>query len=123
MLGASGAGQRVRTATGAARHVVTIQAQIVCQFLDIVPVRASKGLALRWCAGQLGIPLENILAAGGSGADEDMMLGNTMAVVVANRHHEELSMADTERIYFAERGYAAGIIEAIAHYHFFDAEA
>lgn len=93
------------------------------QYLDIVPVRASKGLALRWCAGQLGIPLENILAAGGSGADEDMMLGNTMAVVVANRHHEELSMADTERIYFAEQGYAAGIIEAIDHYRFFESEA
>ena len=93
------------------------------QYLDIVPVRASKGLALRWCAEQLDIPLENILAAGGSGADEDMMRGNTMAVVVANRHHEELSMADIERIYFAERGYAAGIIEAIDHYRFFDSGA
>jgi sucrose-phosphate synthase len=89
------------------------------QFLDIIPVRASKGLALRWCAEQLGIPLENILAAGGSGADEDMMLGNTMAVVVANRHHEELSVNDIERIYFAQQGYAAGIIEAIHHYDFF----
>jgi len=90
------------------------------QFLDIIPIRASKGLALRWCAEQLDIPLENILAAGGSGADEDMMRGNTMAVVVANRHHEELSMADIERIYFAQQGYAAGIIEAIDHYGFFD---
>ena len=61
------------------------------QFLDVVPVRASKGFALRWCADQWDIPLENILVAGGSGADEDMMRGNTMAVVVANRHHEELS--------------------------------
>ncbi|HXH65078.1 MAG TPA: HAD-IIB family hydrolase, partial [Mariprofundaceae bacterium] len=90
------------------------------QFLDIIPVRASKGLALRWCAEQLGIPLENILAAGGSGADEDMMRGNTMAVVVANRHNEELSVGDIERIYFAQQGYAAGIIEAIDHYGFFD---
>jgi sucrose-phosphate synthase len=92
------------------------------QFLDIIPIRASKGLALRWCAEQLGIPLENILAAGGSGADEDMMRGNTMAVVVANRHHEELSVADIERIYFAEHGYAGGIIEAIHHYDFFNTE-
>jgi sucrose-phosphate synthase len=89
------------------------------QFLDIIPVRASKGLALRWCAEQLGIPLENILAAGGSGADEDMMLGNTMAVVVANRHNEELSVGDIGHIYFAQQGYAAGIIEAIHHYDFF----
>jgi sucrose-phosphate synthase len=90
------------------------------QFLDIVPVRASKGFALRWFADQWGIPLEHILVAGGSGADEDMMRGNTMAVVVANRHHEELSaLADVERIYFATQPYAAGILEAIDHYNFF----
>ena len=89
------------------------------QFLDIVPVRASKGFALRWCADQWDIPLENILVAGGSGADEDMMRGNTMAVVVANRHHEELSgLVDTENIYFATQPCAAGIIDAIDHYDF-----
>jgi len=90
------------------------------QFLDIVPVRASKGFALRWFAHQWGIPLEHILVAGGSGADEDMMRGTTMAVVVANRHHEELSaLMDVERIYFAKQPYAAGILEAIEHYRFF----
>ncbi len=90
------------------------------QFLDIVPVRASKGFALRWFADQWEIPLEHILVAGGSGADEDMMRGNTMAVVVANRHHEELSaLVDIEHIYFATKPYAAGILEAIRHYRFF----
>jgi sucrose-phosphate synthase len=49
-----------------------------------------------------------------------MMRGNTMAVVVANRHHEELSaLTDVERIYFATQPYAAGILEAIEHYQFF----
>ncbi len=91
------------------------------QYLDIVPVRASKGFALRWFADQWGIPLEHILAAGGSGTDEDMMRGNTLAVVVANRHDEELShLTDVERIYFAQKGYAHGILEAIDHYDFFD---
>lgn len=92
------------------------------QFLDIVPVRASKGFALRWYADQYGIPLENILAAGGSGADEDMMRGNTLAVVVANRHDEELSeLTDLGNVYFAKRPFAEGIIEAIDHYDFFGA--
>ncbi|WP_240754614.1 HAD-IIB family hydrolase [Parasulfuritortus cantonensis] len=90
------------------------------QFLDVTPVRASKGMALRWFTHQWGIPLEHVLAAGGSGADEDMMRGNTLAVVVANRHHEELSkLADVERIYFAQAGYARGILEAIEHYDFY----
>jgi sucrose-phosphate synthase len=94
------------------------------QFLDIVPVRASKGFALRYFADLWGIPLEHVLAAGGSGADEDMMRGNTLAVVVANRHHEELSHladADRDHIYFARQGYARGILEAIEHYQFYGA--
>jgi sucrose-phosphate synthase len=61
-----------------------------------------------------------MLVAGGSGADEDMMRGNTLAVVVANRHHEELSpLPSKDRIYFAKKSYAAGIIEAVEHYDFF----
>jgi sucrose-phosphate synthase len=90
------------------------------QYLDVVPARASKGFALRWFAEMWGIPLDHILAAGGSGADEDMMRGYAKAVVVANRHHEELSeLTDTENIYFADKPYAAGILQAIQHYDFF----
>ena len=91
------------------------------QFLDVLPYRASKGYALRWAAEQLDIPLENLLVAGGSGADEDMMRGNMLGVVVANRHEEELSeLAEADRIYFSEKSYAAGIIEAINHFDFFN---
>lgn len=90
------------------------------QFLDILPIRASKGLALRYMAATWDIPLDHILVAGGSGADEDMMRGNTLAVVVGNRHHEELSqLEDIERIYFAQAEGAGGIIEALEHYDFF----
>jgi sucrose-phosphate synthase len=92
------------------------------QFLDVIPSRASKGQALRYVAQRLDIPLEHILVAGGSGADEDMMRGNTLAVVVANRHNEELSqLDDVDRIYFAGQPHAAGILEALQHYDFFDA--
>jgi sucrose-phosphate synthase len=92
------------------------------QFLDILPLRASKGMALRYVVEQLGIPLESVFVAGGSGADEDMMRGNTLAAVVANRHHEELSqLDDIERIYFSSRPNAAGILEALEYYDFFGA--
>ena len=90
------------------------------QFLDIVPVRASKGYALRWFAQQWDIPLTRILTAGGSGGDEDMMLGNTLSVVVANRHKEELSkITEIEPIYFSEKQFAAGILDGLKHYNFF----
>jgi sucrose-phosphate synthase len=90
------------------------------QFLDIVPVRASKGYAVRWFTQQWNIPLEHVLTAGGSGADEDLMRGNTLSVVVANRHHEELSnLAEIQPIYFSKQKYAAGILDGLAHYKFF----
>ena len=60
------------------------------------------------------------MAAGGSGADEDMIRGNTLAVLVANRHNEELSdLIELDRVYYAKQPYAAGILEAIEHYDFF----
>lgn len=91
------------------------------QFIDIVPSRASKGQALRYVMQRLDIALDHVLVAGGSGADEDMMRGNTLAVVVGNRHHEELSQLENlEGIYFAERPHAAGILEAVDYYDFFN---
>jgi len=102
------------------RDVTANLIQSFGRFLDVIPSRASKGRALRYVAQRWGIPLERILVAGGSGADEDMMRGNTLAVVVANRHGEELSqLADLERIYFAGRPYVLGILEAADHYDFF----
>lgn len=89
------------------------------QFLDVIPVRASKGLALRWCAEQFGFPLENTLVSGVTGADADMLRGNTLGVVVDNNHLDELSdLSNVEKIYFAKQPHAAGILEAIDHYNF-----
>jgi sucrose-phosphate synthase len=90
------------------------------QFLDVLPVRASKGLALRWCAEQLGFSLENTLVSGVTGGDADMLRGNTLGVVVDNRHLEELSdLSNVENIYFSKNRFAAGILEAMEHYSFF----
>ncbi len=91
------------------------------QFLDVLPIRASKGLALRWCADQLSFPLENTLVAGVTGADADMLRGNTLGTVVDNRHLAELAeLANVEKIYFSEKPNAEGILEAMEHYRFFD---
>lgn len=90
------------------------------QFLDIIPERASKGQALRYVARQWNIPLDHILVTGGSGGDNDMLRGNTLGVVVANRHCEELSdLSDSKHVYFANGAHARGILEAIDHYAFF----
>ncbi len=89
------------------------------QYLDITPLRASKGNALRYVAQKWEIPFENILVAGGSGADEDMMRGASLAVIVKNRHREELKdVPEGQKIYFSEQAFSAGILEAIEHYDF-----
>lgn len=89
------------------------------QFLDVVPVRASKGLAMRWCAEQLGFELERTLVCGATAADTDMLMGNTLGAVVSNRHLDELAeVAAIDSIYLTEKQHAAGVLEAISHFDF-----
>lgn len=90
-------------------------------YLDILPIRASKGKALRYFANKWGVALDRCLVAGDSGTDEEMLTGNTLAVVVGN-HDEELDkLRGAPRIYFAEQHHARGIIEGIQQYRFLGA--
>jgi sucrose-phosphate synthase len=88
------------------------------QFLDVLPVRASKGHAIRYLAYRWGLPLENFLVAGDSGNDKEMLLGDTLGVVVGNYSQELETLRGMERIYFAAGTYAGGILEGLQHYHF-----
>ena len=89
------------------------------QYLDLLPLRASKGFAVRYFADKWGIPLENILVAGDSGNDLDMMVGRTKGVVVGNHDRELERLRDLDRVYFASGNHANGILEAIEHYDFY----
>ncbi len=88
------------------------------QFLDIIPIRASKGMAIRFLAMKWDIPFEQILVAGDSGNDEEMLTGNTPAVVVGNHSPELEHLKGMPLIYFAEACNAQGIIEAIEYFDF-----
>lgn len=87
-------------------------------FLDLLPVRASKGAAVRYFADKWGIPFNNILAAGDSGNDEEMLSGATLGVVVGNHSAELERLRGHDRVYFADGRYAWGILEGIEHYDF-----
>ncbi|MBB5021571.1 HAD-IIB family hydrolase [Desulfurispira natronophila] len=89
------------------------------EFLDILPVRASKGHAVRYLALKWGMPLENILVAGDSGNDEGMLKGGARAVVVGNYSQELEKLKGRENIYFANTNFAAGVIDGISYYDFF----
>lgn len=87
-------------------------------YLDILPVRASKGLAVRYLSMKWGIPAERFLVAGDSGNDEEMLSGNTLGVVVGNYSPELEPLRGKPRIFFANNHYARGVIEGIEYYDF-----
>ncbi len=89
-------------------------------YLDFLPVRASKGLAVRHLCMRWDIPCESILVAGDSGNDEEMLLGNTLGVVVGNYSKELEKLRNSPRIYFAKEHFARGIIEGMHHYNFLE---
>jgi sucrose-phosphate synthase len=86
------------------------------KFLDVLPVRASKGHAIRYLAYKWELPLENFLVVGDSGNDKEMLLGDTLGIVVGNHGMELEQLRGMERIYFACGHQADGILEGLAHY-------
>lgn len=96
-----------------------LQVQVIYshqEFLDILPLRASKGDAVNYCANKWNFARENILVAGDSGNDEQMLTSGAKAVVVGNYSSELEKLRGQDHIYFADGSYAQGILEAIAHY-------
>lgn len=89
-------------------------------YLDILPQRASKGRAIHYLGKKWDILPENILVSGDSGNDYEMLYGKRLAVVVGNHSPEIERLRGNRRVYFAERHYAAGIIEGIKHYRYLD---
>ena len=87
-------------------------------FLDVLPVRASKGQAIRYLAYKWGLPLRAFLVAGDSGNDLEMLVGDTQAVVVSNHSAELDKLRGLEQVYFAEAPGASGILEGMTHYGF-----
>jgi sucrose-phosphate synthase len=98
-----------------------LQAKLVFShnaYLDLLPIRASKGMAVRYFCLRWGIPIENCLVAGDSGNDEEMLTGNTLGVVVGNHDRDLDKLRDHAKVYFANGHYAWGILEGIEHYDF-----
>ncbi|MBN2205075.1 MAG: HAD-IIB family hydrolase [Thermoleophilia bacterium] len=84
--------------------------------LDVLPVRASKGHAIRYLAYKWGLPLGDLIVAGDSGNDLEMLSGDTLAIVVGNHSPELEALRGSESVYFADGRYAAGVLEGLRHY-------
>ncbi len=90
------------------------------RFLDFLPLRASKGLAIRYICMKWGVDFKKVLVAGDSGNDREMLSGDTLSVVVGNYSPELKTLPATPTVYFASDRYAAGIIEGMKYYGFLE---
>lgn len=62
--------------------------------IELMPVDADKGAALRRLCADLQIPLENVMAIGDSDNDRDMLLTAGLSVVMANGDEKTRALAD-----------------------------
>jgi sucrose-phosphate synthase len=88
------------------------------EFLDLLPIRASKGRAIQYLARRWGFRMDEILVAGDSGNDADMLRSGALGVVVKNHSSELRYLRGRERIHFAGASYARGILEGIERHGF-----
>lgn len=84
------------------------------RFLDVIPAGAGKGLALAYLADRLGVDRRDVVTAGDSGNDEDMMQAELgfRSIIVGNAEAKLLALCG-QHIYHARAPYAAGIIEGL----------
>lgn len=86
------------------------------QFLDILPLKASKGKAIDYVRYKYEFSPRNVMVAGDSGNDEDMISGHSRGLVVKNYNGELEHLKNKANIFFSEKEYAAGIVDGLKHY-------
>jgi sucrose-phosphate synthase len=89
-------------------------------YLDILPLRASKGKAIKYLMYKYQFQPENVMVAGDSGNDLDMLRGPACGLVVANHSQELERLRGKPRIRFSPASNAAGIIDGLHHYGLLD---
>ena len=92
------------------RHKIIV---VESRFVDILPYRASKYSAIKYVCKKMGVKVEDVLVAGDSGNDRDMLSKMPNAVVVAN-HQKELSRM--QNVYFSSKNYAGAILDGLSYY-------
>lgn len=97
----------------------SLQARVVVsrnRCVDVLPVRASKGHALRYVSWRFGIDMSHVLTAGDSGNDIDMLRGLSRGIVVGNYSKEVGVLRKSKDVYFSAQANAAGVLDGLKHY-------
>ena len=91
-------------------------------YLDIIPERAGTGTAVKFLVDSLVLMPNQVFVAGNSGNDVGFFQYGFRGIVVANASHELKEEVEL-RAYFSHRSFAAGLLEGLEHYRFFESAA
>lgn len=98
-----------------------IRVNIVWSFdnkIDIIPIRASTGMAVRHLGLRWGIEPDHILVAGFSAYDIPMLKGATLGVVVGGFRNTLEPLKGLSRVYFSEKRGVSGLVDGLQYYNF-----
>lgn len=85
--------------------------------LDVLPSNATKGGALTWLCGRLGVPLDAVLVAGDTGNDASMFrLPGVRGIVVENALPELFEATVDVPTYSSRQILADGVLDGLCHY-------
>jgi sucrose-phosphate synthase len=85
-------------------------------YVDLLPIRADKGKAIRYLCYKWGLPYGRVVTAGDSGNDENMLRGSFKGIVVANRSGDLGHLHARGNLYLSRTGYAEGVLEGLRHF-------
>ncbi|MEM1082848.1 MAG: HAD-IIB family hydrolase [Verrucomicrobiota bacterium] len=89
--------------------------------LDVLPVAANKGNALRWICARLKVGLEEVVVCGDTGNDASMFLvPGVRGIAVGNAEPELIKAIGSAEVHQAKGRVAAGVIEGLKRYGVFE---
>jgi sucrose-phosphate synthase len=109
------AAERVRALLAEHGHSCSI-IQSHGRYLDILPHAASKGTAVEHVRRRLGLEPRQVIVAGDSGNDIEMLRSSRHAIIVGNYSDGLGSRADLAHGYVAIGHHARGVIEGVAFF-------
>ncbi|MEG3083645.1 HAD-IIB family hydrolase [Sphingomonas sp. PB2P12] len=109
------AAERVRALLAEHGHSCSI-IQSHGRYLDILPHAASKGTAVEHVRRRLGLDPRQVIVAGDSGNDIEMLRSSCHAIIVANYSDGLGTRRDLAHGYVAVDHHARGVIEGVAYF-------
>ncbi|MCQ8279592.1 HAD-IIB family hydrolase [Acetobacteraceae bacterium KSS8] len=87
------------------------------RYLDILPLGVSKAAAITHVRQLLGLGWDDVVVAGDSANDVEMLRSVPQAVLVANHADGLRHLPDLSHSYLARTRFARGVMEGVEHFH------